>query len=170
MHNLVKLSIKELKKCNECKKEGMYIDLEKKTNEQCVCCTICDKNVDLKTPDNDFVLKYRNKDGKTITMYYCVYCRILFSEGCYHLDNKHINTKLYNTHFISKYCYDGDKGYGMPLFMNTEDFYNNINKISILQLTCSNNGSYCIYNLDNTKKGCSLNTLDEDDEYFLVEN
>ncbi len=101
-----------------------------------------------------------NSDDMRIKYKYCDDCKIIFCLGCTHRLSG-CTDSTFNCHFIKKWknkntgiIYDG-----MPRFDDTDDWFNNVNNVEILELYCPHNGVKCSNEGYNFTTNCNLNPL-----------
>jgi hypothetical protein len=139
-----------LQSCAYCELQGFFCYTP--VGADYVTCPCCRKYDFLNANDND---KYKNTkfdflfeeefdDDLRNTYQYCDHCNIIYSVGCVH-SIRGCTDDVYNCHFIKKWK---DKSTnieyeGMPLFADTNDWFENVNNVVVLQMYCPHNGDKC---------------------------
>jgi hypothetical protein len=78
---------------------------------------------------------------------YCKDCGILFELGCFHYESDLINSEdqILNAHFITRWKDRASKEVysGMPHFDNPDDWFENVNRVEVLQMGCPQSNAIC---------------------------
>lgn len=164
MKNII--CVKELTKCHCCNMKGFFCLTPSGGDfETCPCCGKDDfLNVahgyykPIKTHDfftnevkytypptkYDFLQEDEYDNDMRNTFKFCDSCNIIFELGCMH-SARGCTDNVYNCHFISKWKnkVTNEEYKGMPQFENSEDWFNNVNNVEVLEMYCPHNGNKC---------------------------
>lgn len=158
MKNIV--CVNKLQECIKCKLRGFFCYTpEGGVHHTCPCCGTYDFMSyginDEKHSKYDRSIE-DNADMRN-SYYYCNLCKIIFDRGCEHA-REGCTDGVYNCHFIERWK-DKTTGIeydGMPQFDDTDDWYNNVNNIEVLQMHCAHNGALCEKTLYKIDGACEL--------------
>jgi len=163
MKNITNVS--KMKNCTWCNKNGYFcssphIYIFSNSSVSCPCCGLYDF---LNMSRINCITKYEflfNEQYKYDIRYkyrYCNHCKILFDIGCVHYVGG-LMSYVFNSHFIKKWKHnDSSIVYeGMPEFDDEDDWLNNANNITILELNCPHNNEKCINTFYNNNFRCEL--------------
>ncbi len=91
---------------------------------------------------------------------YCKDCGIVFALGCVHYASEFVHSEdhILNAHFIQKWKHRETQQVfdGMPIFENPEDWFENVNQVEVLEMTCPQRNLICRKNRCMFEGGCSL--------------
>ena len=142
--------VKSLQNCYSCKLKGFFCLTPNGADfETCPCCGHNDflntcVNYKKQPTKYDFLFEDEFENDMRNKYKYCDFCKIIFELGCYHYIGG-CTDNIYNCHFIKKWK-DQDKDIiyeGMPQFDDSEDWFNNVNNIEVLQMYCPHNNHKC---------------------------
>lgn len=144
------LCVKELSKCDSCHMKGFFCFTPVGADfHTCPCCgkydflndTTCFTRIPTKY---DFLGDPQYDEDMRNTFRYCDNCKILFNLGCMHYAGG-CTDNVYNCHFIQKWKNKStnETHEGMPQFEDTEDWFNNVNNVDVLQMYCPHKSNIC---------------------------
>lgn len=158
-------NVLKMQKCIDCNKNGYfcYAMCRYTHKNYCGTCPCCGSNDFLNNSKINFITKYNflfDEQYKYDIRYrykYCNTCKIIFDIGCVHYVGG-LMGYVYNCHFVKKWKYnDTDIIYeGMPQFDNEDDWLNNANNITILEMVCPHNNEKCVNTYYNNNLLCDL--------------
>jgi hypothetical protein len=158
MKNITELSTKEY--CLLCGTKGYFSEFSMgRCGSGCPCCG--QRHFLDWGESTDYRCRYNSYDKSDMRnqFLYCKKCGIIFQLGCIHFSRDLLNSDdvLYNSHLIKKWKHrETNATYlGMPHFETPEDWFNNVNKVDVLEMYCPNQRDCCIKTRGRIE-GCSL--------------
>jgi hypothetical protein len=131
--------------CYKCNVEGYYCTTpEGGEYNTCPLCNNYDyMSSELNKPNNERIYDFDVDvdDMRHNNEYpYCNNCNIIYRLGCIH-SNHGCTDSIFNCHMIKKWklIYSDQIFEGMPIFDDSNDWYNNANNIIVLELWCTGN-------------------------------
>jgi hypothetical protein len=159
MKNII--CIKGLSNCSYCHMDGFFCETPSGSDyHTCPCCGKPDfkylvtsearftKRLNLTNTEQltkyDFLKKEEYDDDMRNTFDFCDSCNIIFELGCTH-SSRGCTDDIYNCHFISKWKnkVTNEEHNGMPQFENSDDWFDNVNSVEVLEMYCPHNGNRC---------------------------
>ena len=149
MRNVDTQTLKQIETCILCGKRGFFCQSSMgRCGASCPCCGerhFLDWGSSSNYRKN---IKYDETDDMRNLFLYCSKCGIIFQLGCIHFTRGayDLDEDITNSHFIKKWKNKetGLEYEGMPHFDNPDDWFNNANKVEVLEMNCFNKNIQCV--------------------------
>lgn len=110
-----------------------------------------------KTSKYDFLYEDEFENDMRNLYKYCEFCKIIFKLGCRHCIVG-CTSDVFNCHFIKRWKHKvtNIEYEGMPQFDDSNDWFENVNNVEVLEMYCPHKGDKCKNSSYPVKYNCDL--------------